>query len=191
MSLKTRGRRASSSKINSERLRFLLKQKKLNITKLSERIGYDRTGVSKSISKGQMDNQMIEAIGKFLDVDPLVLIEGYKGTFINLSRYNTAQDENGNDLPPYSSYIYDQGKDKARDHFINWLFSVSEDIAAYTSDITIEDYIKHRKEDIYPPLYKEGLEVDELMRNTIIFISNELSQYAEKQGIKKEESNHA
>lgn len=184
MSAKKRvGRRSSSSQINSERLRFILAQKKLTITKLSQLIGYDRSGLSKSINKGYMDNQMIEEIGRVLDIDPQALLVGYVGTFVNLTRYHTSKDENGNDLPPYSSYEFDKDQRLARRHFQTWLYCVSENIESFGSSITVDEYFKLRKEDIYPSQYEEGIEIDSLMTKTIKFISKEISLYAVENGI--------
>lgn len=85
-----RGRRASSKRINSDRLRYLLEQKDhMTISQLAKSIGYDRSGVSTSINRSYMDVQMIIAIGKALDVDPRVLLEDYAGSLddiiLNLS----------------------------------------------------------------------------------------------------------
>ena len=67
---KKAGRRNTSVSIEGNRIKEILKDKGINIKQLSESIGYARSGVSTSINSNKMDADMLDAIGKYLDVAP-------------------------------------------------------------------------------------------------------------------------
>ena len=67
---KKAGRRNTSVAIEGNRIKEILKDKGINIKQLSESVGYARSGVSTSINSNKMDADMLDAIGKYLDVAP-------------------------------------------------------------------------------------------------------------------------
>ena len=70
------GRPKSSVSIISQRLREILEDQKMTITDLANKTHHDRSGISKSINKGWMDKDLLDDIGRELNVAPCFI----KGT---------------------------------------------------------------------------------------------------------------
>lgn len=108
MPSKTRG-----TKIKKSRLMLILKSRKITVTALAERTGYNRGSISYAINREYMDNKTLDDIARYLDVAPDFLTGVYplqriKSEYKNGFDYNGTHyrvhenaDPSGYDVPTY------------------------------------------------------------------------------------------
>lgn len=111
MPSKTRG-----TKIKKSRLMLILKSRKITVTNLAERTGYNRGSLSYAINREYMDNKTLDDIARYLNVSPDFLTGAYplqrikpeykNGFDHNGKHYRVYEniDPSGYDIPPYQLF---------------------------------------------------------------------------------------